>query len=266
MAPDAGPANSIITYAKSLPRSTYVYFFDFVVGVTALLVFFQYAVLHLIPAEFTLDHIYLNVTTPNVSSMFLSNYMHNPLDPTHIANNLPATVFLLLAIFLVGTILLPAAGCPLPQRFFPATYLVFFLLLPFPISGISIWSARLMGKAWSSGFSGINFALLGLLFFLALVWLYAAVLRDPDRDVYRSTFALLSATILTVGVVIAVVLLDLQTGSINVCGHLGGFLLGLLVPSLIGVLLTAERRYQRYSVASLIGVVLLVPAVGWMVV
>jgi hypothetical protein len=105
---------SILSYAETIPKSAYVCFFGFTVGMTALLVVFQYSILYLIPVEFTLDYIYLNVPTPNPSSMFLSNYMHNPLDPSHIANNLPTTIVLIVAIFLAGTIILPAAGCRMP--------------------------------------------------------------------------------------------------------------------------------------------------------
>lgn len=249
-------ASILFSYAKTVPKSTFLYFFDFVVGMTALLVFFQYSILYLIPVEFTLDYIYLNVTTPNVSSMLLSNYMHNPLDPSHIANNLPTTVFLILATFLVGIIILPATGCRMPSKFFPMVYLVFFLLLPFPISGISIWAARIMGKSWCSGFSGINFALLGLLFFLMLTWLYITTLQSQNNDAYRSTFALLSGTFLLLMIVMTAVFLDLKDSGINLYGHLGGFMLGLLMPALIGLGIVAEKVQQKVVIGLIIGFVI----------
>ncbi len=266
MASVGGNLAFILGYAKTVPRSEYVYFFGFVVGIAALLVFFQHSILYIIPAGFTLDYIYLNMTTPNPSSMLLSNYMHNPFDPTHIANNLLTTISLLVAVFLAGTIVLPAIGYRMPPKFFLATYLVFFLLLPFAISGISIWSARIMGIAWASGFSGISYALFGLLVFLMLGWAYTTILESPNRDTYRLAFALLSMTFLSLIPVIAFILLDLRTKNINVYAHLGGFALGLLVPSLIAVGMTAETKGERVAAAVMLGLTILLPSVGWIVV
>jgi len=62
--------------------------------------------------DFIHTHIFLNVTAPNPSSMFLSNYMHNPLDPARIAESFSTTIFLLFAVFITGTLVLPATGCP----------------------------------------------------------------------------------------------------------------------------------------------------------
>lgn len=266
MASAGGNLASILGYAKTIPGSVYLRFLGFVVGIAALLVFFQYSILYIIPAGFTLDYIYLNMTTPNPSSMFLSNYMHNPFDQTHITSNLLTTISLLVAIFLAGTIALPAGGYRMPPKFFTVIYLVFFLLLPFAISGISIWSARIMGIAWSSGFSGISYALFGLLVFLMLGWAYTTILESPNRDTYRLAFALLSMTFVSLIPVIAFILLDLRTHSINVYAHLGGFALGLLVPSLVAVGMTAETKREKVAVAAMLAVVILLPSVGWIVV
>lgn len=263
MAPAGENLSVILEYAKGVPGPVYLRCLMFVAGLTALLISFQYSILHLIPVDFTLSHIFLNVTAPNPSSMFLSNYMHNPLDPAHITNNLSITIFLLFAIFITGTIVLPATGCRMPPGFFLVTYLIFFFLLPFAISGISIWSARIMGKSWSSGFSGISFALFGLLIFLMLVRAYMVVLHHPGRDAYRTVFTLLSMTFISSALVVAVILLDLRTQNINVYAHLGGFALGLLVPSLVGMGMTVGTREGKIAVAVMLGVMLLLPGAGW---
>lgn len=265
MAPAGERFAAALEYAKTVPGPVYLRFLIFVVGLATLLIIFQYAILHLIPVEFTLSHIFLNVTTPNPSSMFLSNYMHNPFDPAHIANNLSTTIFLLFAIFIAGTIILPASGYRMPEGFFPVTYLIFFLLLPFTISGISIWSARIMGISWSSGFSGISFALFGLLIFLMLARAYMTVLQHPGHDAYQSVFVLLSMTFICSALAAAVILLDLHTPNINVYAHLGGFALGLLVPSLVGMGMAAGTRTGKRTVAVILGMVLLLPAVGWII-
>ncbi len=73
------------------------------------------------------------------------------------ARTIPRSIFLLYFLFLAG---------------------IFGLLaLPFSISGISFWSGRIMGKEWSSGFSGITYAFLGLLAYDAVLIMDSGVFR-----------------------------------------------------------------------------------------
>ena len=218
------PSGTILSYARTIPKSIFLLYFLFLGLLFSLLLGFQYAIIRIIPIEFTLRHIYLNVNHPNLASMFLSNYMHNPLDSAHIMNNLYSAYLLIIAIFIVGIIILPALRSPMPPKFFPATFFVFLLALPFPISGISIWSARIMGKEWSSGFSGITYAFLGLLFFLMLSLVYRTVLESRSERTSQSIFLLLTATFLTLTLVICQIFTELHLGWVNVYAHLGGFL------------------------------------------
>ncbi|MDO9539258.1 MAG: hypothetical protein Q7J09_04560 [Methanocalculus sp.] len=58
---------------------------------------------------------------------------------------------------------------------------------------------------------------------------------------------------------------ELHSGTVNVYAHLGGFLLGLLIPSLIGLLLMAEDQRQKRCFGGILGIVLFVPSVIWLV-
>ncbi len=258
------PNGTILSYARTIPRSIYLLYFLFLAGIFGLLSGFQYAILRIIPVDFTLRHIYLNVGDPSLLSMFLSNYMHNPLDSSHIMNNLSSAYLLIIAIFVVGIIILPALRSPMPPKFFPATFLVFLLALPFSISGISIWSGRIMGKEWSSGFSGITYAFLGLLFFLMLSLVYRTVLESRSEKISQSVFVLLTATFLTLTLAICQIFAELPSGTVNVYAHLGGLLLGLLIPSLIGLFLTAQDQKQKAVAGVFIGFVLFIPSVFWL--
>jgi|GEM_PF-1484683 len=262
--PNGTSFGTLLSYARTIPKSIFILYLLFLAGLFGLLAGFQYAILRIIPIEFTLRYIYLNVGDPNPASMFLSNYMHNPLDSAHIMNNLYSVYLLIIAIFVVGIIILPALRSPMPRKFFPATFLVFLLALPFSISGISIWSARIMGKEWSSGFSGITSAFLGLLFFLMLSLLYRTVLESRSERTPQSIFVLLTATFCTLTLAIAQIFTELPSGTVNVYAHLGGLLLGLLIPSLIGLLLTARDRRQTAVAGIFIGLVLFIPSVFWL--
>lgn len=156
-----------LEYARTIPTRTYWAFFAFNLAIYLSIIGFQIAILTLtIPQEFTLQYLYLNVNSPNLSSMFFNHFMHNPLSISHMTDNILVFLFLIVLVFIAGFIILPASGCPLPKHFFPAIFLVFLIGLPFAISGISIWTGRIFQKTYVSGFSGFNFALLGMFFFL----------------------------------------------------------------------------------------------------
>ncbi|MCQ1537849.1 hypothetical protein FTO68_02455 [Methanocalculus taiwanensis] len=262
--PPSPPPATILSYARTIPKSIFLLYLIFLAVLFSLLLCFQYAIIHVIPVEFTLRHIYLNVNDPNLTSMFLSNYMHNPLDSSHITNNLYSTYLLIICIFILGTVILPALGSPMPPKFFPATFLVFLLALPFSISGISILSAPVMGKEWSSGFSGITYAFLGLFFFLMLSLVYRRVLKRRSDMTSRSMFLLFSGTFLTLTLVICQIFSELHLGWVNVYAHLGGFLLGLLIPSLMALVLTAQNHRQAAVAGIFIGLTLLTPSFFWL--
>ncbi len=239
------PFNQYFNYAKSLPTRLYLEFFVFTLTIYLSLIAFQIAILKLIiPQEFTLQYLYLNVNSPNLSSMFFNHFMHNPLSISHMTDNILVFLFLIVLVFIAGFISLPASGCPLPKHFFPAIFLVFLIGLPFAISGISIWTGRIFQKTYVSGFSGFNFALLGLFFFLLFFWLYCGILRTRSTHPL-SPFVLLFSVFFVISVAIVGIMLDLKNPQVGVFAHMGGFLLGLLLPAMVGVILVSKRMNQK---------------------
>lgn len=234
-----------ISHAKSLPTRLYLSFFAFTLAIYLSLIAFQIAILKLIiPQEFTLQYLYLNVNSPNLSSMFFNHFMHNPLSISHMTDNILVFLFLIVLVFIAGFISLPASGCPLPKHFFPAIFLVFLIGLPFAISGISIWTGRIFQKTYVSGFSGFNFALLGLFFFLLFFWLYCGILRTRSTHPL-SLFVLLFSVFFVISVAIVGIMLDLKNPQVGVFAHMGGFLLGLLIPAMVGIILLSKRVNQK---------------------
>jgi len=158
--------------------------------------------------------------------------------------NILAFLFLSVMLFIAAAIVLPASGYSLPKHFFPAIFLVYAAGLPFALSGISIWAGRIFGKMLVSGFSGFNFALLGLLFFLMLFWGYTRILKEQPANPL-SPYKLLFGAIFMIGLVIAAIMLDLKNPQVGVFAHMGGFLLGLLLPAMVGVILVSKRMNQK---------------------
>jgi len=254
-----------LEYVKSIPTRLYLEFIAFTLAIYLSLIGFQIAILTLvIPQEFTLQYLYLNVNTPNLSSMFFNHFMHNPLSISHMTDNILVFLFLIVLVFIAGFIILPASGCPLPKHFFPAIFLIYLIGLPFAISGISIWTGRIYQKTYVSGFSGFNFALLGLLFFMMLFWLYSGILRTRSTHPL-SPFVLLFSVFFVISVAIGAIMLDLKNPQVGVFSHLGGFLLGLLLPAMVGVILVAKRVNQKVLFSVLLVSVLAGCAGFWIV-
>lgn len=233
------------TYGQRLSTKTYWAFFAFILAIYLGLITFQVAILTLtIPQEFTLQYIYLNVNSPNLSSMFFNHFMHNPLSISHMTDNIQVFILLIVLTFIAWFIILPASGCSLPKHFFPAIFLVYLIGLPFAISGISIWTGRIFQKTYVSGFSGINFALLGLFFFILFFWLYCGILRTRSTHPL-SPYFLLFSVFFVISVAIGAIMMDLKNPQVGVFAHLGRFLLGLIIPVMVGIILLSKRVNQK---------------------
>lgn len=255
-----------LNFARKIPPKIYLGIFFFLFVVYLFLIIFQLAILTLvIPQEFTLNYLYLNVEHPNLPSMFFSNFMHNPLSISHMTDNIQTFILLIILVFFGGFIILPASGSELPKHFFPAIFIVYLAGLPFAISGISIWSGRIFHKTYVSGFSGINFALLGLFFFMLFFWLFYGILRNrPNHPL--SPYILLFSVFFVISIVIAAIMLDLKNPQVGVFAHLGGFILGLLMPAIVGIILVLKSVQQKVAFSLVLVSVLAVCAGFWIVI
>lgn len=253
-------------YARNIPGRVYAYFLLFVLLVYFGLLIFQIAIVSTwIPQDFTIAYLYLNVSDPNPSMMYFNNFMHNPYTISHLTSNIQVFLLLVVLVFIIGIIVLPATGCQLPKFFFFTVTLLFVTGLPFALSGISIWTGRIFEKTYVSGFSGLNFALLGLFLFLFLLWLFSSVLKEKP-DSHLTPYILLSSVFFIVALVVFVILLDLANPVVGVYSHLGGFLLGLIIPAVVGIILLSESLIQKIVISILLAGGLIGCAIFWMIV
>lgn len=254
-----------LSYIKTIPKMIYIQNIIFLVGILAILYTFNYATRNILSIDLTSKYLFLNVNDPNLISMFLSNYVHSLDNLSHMTDNIYSACLFIILIFILGSMILPSFGCHMPSGFFLYNYLIFLFFLPFPISGISIWFARIMGINQTYGFSGINYAFIGLFLFLLFLFMYTKVMAVQFDKIYLPFFYIFSIMIFAITLVISMIFTQLHDPTANVYVHLGGFLLGLLVPSLIGLMLIAENGRQKTYFGLLFGLVIIVPSVMWLV-
>ena len=238
-------------------------FFAAILAIALGIFTFQYLIVRaVIPVDFSISYIILNTTQPNFSSAFLNNYAHNPFDTAHLMSNVP--FFVIVSAMIYGMAwYLQNQGFQLPSKFLLINYAVMLLLLPFSISGISIWTSRIFDKGWSLGLSGINFALLGLFLTLFFSFTVFVTFRKHSSRVAGNTFVILVSFALFVAVVSALIFYELKSPAVGVYAHFGGFLLGLVVPSLVGAYLTSERKNQKILTVFILCSSITIPALFW---
>jgi membrane associated rhomboid family serine protease len=125
-------------------------------------------------------------------------------------------------------------------------------------------TGRIFQKTCVSVFSGFNFALLGLFFFMLFFWLYYGILRTRATHP-MSPFILLVSVLFVIFITVAAIMLDLKNPQVGVFAHLGGFLLGLLIPAMVGIILVSKGMKEKVGFAFLLIAVLAVCAGFWLV-
>lgn len=242
----------------------YILFFLFFLGILLLLIALQALICYqIIPLDITFGRIILDVNAPTLSSMFLSNYAHDPYDSEHLRTNALFLYRIMSVIFITGYVILPANRWNPPKHFLRTVFLMIFLLLPFPLSGIAIIHGRIIGMAGFVGFSGIESALMGLAAFLCVTCIFTCLYpRWKERP---ASFGVLPVAGAAMVCLLPVVWLIMFTGGRNVdtVGHLIGCFYGLFIPLAVSLFMESENPRVKNSVAGLLVAMLVVPSVAW---
>ena len=163
--------------------------------------------------------------------------------------------------------------------------LYFFFILPFSVSGISIKFGKLVGQTGTWGFSAIIWAFNAYFFYLLIKICYDAVLTKSmiistlfkdDLDIINENrikkldklqidiLVLLLLSLFLIISPIFLILSDLGNESINVFGHLGGFLLGLLISPTIELLLDLKNKgFSKGIYLTIFILLIIIPAICW---
>jgi len=190
----------------------------------------------IIPAWFTLNYVILTYANPNILSVFLSNYAH--ANTEHLQQNMIAYILTILMIGAIALIAVPhsnrKAGGKLRCRFGTKTLvqstLVFFIVVPFIISGVSIISGPLLGVPHGVGFSGVSYAFEGFLVYICEILIIRKAQVMWNRG--DKKWAVYGAVIGLILIVTPIVFMH-PTANSNYIAHLTGFVAGFMTPFLI---------------------------------
>ncbi len=244
----------------------YILFFLFFLGIVLLLITLQALICYqIIPVDVTFGRIILDVNAPTLSSMFLSNYAHDPYDSEHLRTNALFLYRIMAVIFITGYVILPANRWNPPKHFLRSVFLMIFLLLPFPLSGIAIIHGRIIGMAGFGGFSGIESALMGLAAFLCVTCVFTCLYpRWKERS---ESFGMLPVAGAAMVCLLPVVGIIMFTGGRNVdtVGHLTGYLYGLFIPLAVSLLMEGQGQHWKSGIIGLLIAVFVAPSAAWIV-
>ncbi len=175
-------------------------------------------IIYLLPQELRDNYFILHTANPTIHTMLLSKYAHS--DFSHFSVNLLAYLIWLLSIFSL-LFIFPIES---EKKTFYISSFLFFILLPFILSGLTI---LYYPSTSSQGFSGITSAFLGYLVYLIYIFSNELKGRHPDYVVKTMRIFMFVA-----GLVICWLISGIGDPQSNVISHIGGYVFGIAVPYL----------------------------------
>ena len=255
---------------KKFDHRGFILYISFVALIVAILYFVQYSLLSgMIPVDIAQNYFYFNYESPNIYSLFLSKFIHNPENPMHLQENV--TSFLTIS-FIIGVLyfyFFPVVKIKMPDYFLPVVYFMIIFLVPFMVSMISYIYREIgvinLDIQYSIGFSGTIWALFGFMFFLSAIFCLKTIslaLKDNTQEDFARIISVCLPLILAVALMIIlpvfIILVDVNTNK-NVYAHLAGFLYGWLIPIISGTFLVSPCWRCRIGSIILIGALFLIP-------
>jgi membrane associated rhomboid family serine protease len=201
--------------------------------IPAVITVFNFALFYrVIPAGFTLDYVILSSASPNVVSMFFSNFAH--VDVSHLSENMIAYFTTIGAIVVIALFGIPRSGLKytLDAKILVQSTVIFLLVVPFIISGASLLVAPYIGMEKNVGFSGIVFA-----FFGYIVYILENLLLLKVKAVKERKQAIFGYALIVLIIVIPIIVMN-STIHTNYVGHFTGFVSGITIP----FILTAAQK------------------------
>lgn len=185
------------------------------------------------------DYISLRYAEPNVFTMFLSNYAHMRGDGlAHLTQNIltwELTTVVILATFLLLIPSLkykyPNSGVRFNGRVLVWSAVLYFLVVPFFVSGVSIVFGNYLGIAGGLGFSGITYAFCGFLVYLGSEIIEEkAKLKKMEGNLRFYYAGMIVVNVLPLWILGTICIDYLTTPGSGIYGHVTGFLCGLIIP------------------------------------
>lgn len=206
----------------------------------------------IIPDWFIDQYIVLTYSSPNLVSMFLSNYAHATI--VHMVENMMSYILVIAFIIVVALVFIPffnrknpGMHCRFGTKTMVNSTLIFFLIVPFIISSVSIVAGLILGKTDGLGFSGIIFAFEGYLVYISEILIIRkiqVVLHNRDKKLaYLGMFlAAMIPMMVVIGQVLTMYTSILNT---NYIAHMTGFFVGFMTPMML------ERLQEKQKISNI---------------
>jgi hypothetical protein len=213
-----------------------------------------------ISPETSLFTFYTNTTHPSGSSLFLTTYIHRLQDWSHCLNNIEVYLVILILIFIFETFWLFSKENDRTERDFYISLLLFFLVFPFSISGVSLIIFRITGGTGFNGFSGIVAAFLGYFWFL----LYNIYFLERGRVLQSNpqTVKIVDGfMILCFFIPILIFIFNNLLSYDNLGGHTIGYVLGFF--SSFGMYLSRKKKYDKIMISLFFTIFIWITSTFW---
>ncbi len=230
----------------------------------------------MLPQNFVIQCCILDYTNPNVMSMFLANYTHNPFDSGHINLNILSFFVIGLLIWFFYYHIIPASFNLLPKNFLGINLALIFLTFPFAISGIVLFFQRTGSFPpeirYGIGFSGIVWALTGLLLFLMIFVLFMEFFSGRIitgnagmEGIRRIVCFIIFFTAFVTTTLFFLILTDVGT-SRNPFAHFAGFALGFIIPAQVVLFIDSKEMKTKAFFILIAGTIIISASCMWAIV
>lgn len=243
--------HAILQYQKNQGMRYLFHVLFLPVCIPLLLATIHYFVLRGIKSQNTIvSYVYLNYASPNLIGAFFSNYAHNISNVTHLLSNILYFEIIILPILILNFYLFPIHSIRFSRKFFSYSCLLTFILGPFVISGLSLYFGRMLNYELGVGFSGINWAFAGLLFFLIISVMFRYLKKNT---ICGDSLITIHAGIVVMSFVmffpVCVILSSIKYGGTNVFAHMSGYLFGWLTFPLLAFLLEVHEKKNSSAIS-----------------
>jgi membrane associated rhomboid family serine protease len=193
-----------------------------------------------IPDWFIEQYIVLTYASPNLVSMFLSNYAHASVN--HMTENMFSYLITIVFILVIALFTVPyfnrknpGMNCRFGTKTLMQCTLIFFLIAPFIISTESIIAGIFLGKTGGLGFSGIVFAFEGYLVYISEILIIRKiqiVMHKRDKTLMYLGIFLVAMIPMTV-IIGQIIMMYTSIFNANYTAHMTGFAIGMITPYLL---------------------------------
>jgi hypothetical protein len=214
-----------------------------------------------IMSEPTLFSFYANTTNPSISSLYLTSYVHKLSDGgSHLFQNVAVYLIIIILIFLSETFFLLPNESGRSEKDFYYPLLLFFFILPFSISGISLIIFRIIGGTGFNGISGIVAAFIGYFWFI----LYNVYFSIREDVILKNPQMIRKMDVFFIGCFFIPILIFVYINLLsydNLGGHTAGYVFGFF--SGYGTYLTRKKKEDKIIIALIFAIIIWITSTFW---